>query len=309
MTVNTQKKPPPTCNTGVEKKSLSQRIHWLEVTFKSENEKKLPDSLPKEGIECYPLHGYNSGLKFPDGRMEFTHTNRPDMGLHIQWDGGSLDALSFPALELVKFLHSVGAKFTRIDLANDAIGYNLKAETATEFVTAERKAKQREAENKKKGIKNEAREKGFICRSKKNPCWFDPTFGGWTQYLGTNASEIHCRIYDKAAELGIVADYTRVELVCRAGRAQKAAEAIIRGVDFRSLVAGYVQFPHWLEWQQIMVADAVALPAEKKETATDLWLLNQCAKTLARRLDELGDDELWFKFLEQVKANRAGFVH
>jgi hypothetical protein len=266
----------------VEKKSLSQRIHWLEVTFKSENTKKLPDSLPKEGLECYPLHGYNSGLKFADGRMEFTHTNRPDMGLHIQWDGNSLDGLSFPALELVQFLLSAGAKFTRIDLAVDAQNHNLKPEDAT----------------------NEIREKRFKCRCKKTPAWFDPTFGGWTQYLGTNASEIHLRIYDKAAELGISGDYTRVELVVKGERASKAANAIVRGVDFRSLVKGYVDFPEWKEWREVMVADVITLPAEKKTTATDLWLLNQCAKTLARRLDELGDDDLWFKFLDQVKENR-----
>jgi len=104
--------------------------------------------------------------------------------------------------------------------------------------------------------------------------------------------------------LGIQGDYTRVELVVKAGRAQRAAGEIVRGTDFRALVSGYVQFPKWKEWGEIMAADAVSLPAEKKETATDLWLLNQCAKTLARRLDERGDDELWFQFLEQVKANR-----
>lgn len=277
-----KKNPPPACNTGVENKSVSQRIHWLEVTFKSADGKKLPDSLPQEGIECYPLHGYNTGLKFSDGRMEFTHTTRPDMGLHIQWDGSSLDALSFPALDLVKFLLSAGARFTRIDLATDAIGYNLKPEDAT----------------------NEIRQGRFKCRCKKTPCWFDPIYGGWTQYLGTKASEIHLRIYDKAKELGISGDYTRVELVVRGTRASKAAQAIVHGADFRELVAGYVQFPEWKEWREVMAAHAVALPAEKKETATDLWLLNQCAKTLARRLDERGDDDLWFQFLEQVSANR-----
>jgi len=222
-------------------------------------------------------------LKFTDGRMEFTHTTRPDMGLHIQWDGASLDALTITPLELVQFLSRTGCRFTRIDLATDAIGYNLKAEDAT----------------------NEIREKRFKCRCKKTPAWFDPSFGGWTQYLGTKASEIHLRIYDKAAELGISADYTRVELVVRGKRAQKAAETVVRGIDFRSLVLGYAQFPEWEIWNEVMGADVVSLPAEKKESATDLWLLNQCAKTLARRLDELGDDELWFRFLEQVKHNRA----
>jgi len=214
--------------------------------------------------------------------MEFTHTNRPDIGLHIQWDGASLDRLDMPVLKLVEFLHTERANFTRIDLANDCQNFNLKAEDAT----------------------SEIREKRFKCRCKKTPAWFDPSFGGWTQYLGAKASDIHLRIYDKAAELGITGDYTRVELVVKGRRAQKAAQAVVSGVDFRSLVAGYASFPEWKEWNEVMAANAVSIPAEKKDTATDLWLLNQVAKTLARRLDECDDDELWFRFLEQVKANR-----
>jgi DNA relaxase NicK len=266
----------------VEKKIFSQRIHWLEVTFKPASSKKLPESLPQEGKECYPLHGYNAGQSFSDGRMEFIHTSRPDMGCHIQWDGAACDLCVGGTLPLVAFLLSAGAKFTRIDLANDCQNFGLKAEHAT----------------------REIQEKRFVCRCKKTPCWFDPSFGGWTQYLGTRASEIHLRIYDKAKEMGINADYTRVELVVKGRRASAAAKAIVGGTDYRALVDGYVQFPDWLEWQQIMVADAVSLPAEKKETATDIWLLGQVAKTMARRLNELGDDELWFRFLEQVKANR-----
>jgi hypothetical protein len=279
------KNPPPTCNTGVEKKILSQRIHWLEVTFKSEKDKKLPATLPQEGTECYPLHGYNTGLKFSDGRMEFTHTTRPDMGLHIQWDGASLDALTITPLELVQFLSGMGVRFTRIDLAVDAHNYNLRPQDATEQINA----------------------KKHRCRSKKNPIFADATLPGYTQNLGTNASEIHLRIYDKAAEMGVAGDWTRVELVCRGFRAQTAAQTIVRGTDFRSLVKGYADFPAWPEWCEIMVADAIALPAEKKETATDLWLLNQCAKTLARRLEERGDDELWFMFVDMVSINRQEF--
>lgn len=300
-----QLKPPPACNTGVENKIFSQRIHWIEVTFKPASSKKLPDSLPKEGIECYALNGYNTGLKFPDGRMEFTHTSRPDMGLHIQFSGASLDALNIDPLSLVKFLLSAGAKFTRIDLANDCQNFGLKAEDATREIAAERKAREYDAQRKAEGKKREQRDKRFICRAQKTPAMFDPLFGGWTQYCGTGASEIHLRIYDKAAELGIKADYTRVELVVRKKRAHQAAKAIVSGVDFRQLVAGYAAFPSWQEWAEIMAADATALPAEKKDTQTDLWLLGVCAKTLGRRLSEAGNDDLWFRFLEQVKANRA----
>jgi len=167
-------------------------------------------------------------------------------------------------------------------MAVDAIGWKMHPSQATEQ------------------IKNG----DYVCRARKFPQWGDPKNPGYTQYVGKRPSEIYLCIYDKAAEMGIPGDWSRVELVCKGFRAQTAAKAILSGVDFRALVKGYAHFPEWEEWCEIMVADVVALPAEKKETATDLWLLNQCAKTLARRLDELGDDELWFKFLDQVKANR-----
>ena len=142
------KNPPPACNTGVEKPILSQNIHWLEVTFKSEAHKKLPESLPQEGIECYPLHGYNTGLKFSDGRMEFMHTNRPDMGVHVQWDGTSLTRAETGPLTLLSFLSQTEARFTRIDLAVDCRNFNLKAEDATNEILTEireRKAKDRKS--------------------------------------------------------------------------------------------------------------------------------------------------------------------
>lgn len=273
--------PPPACNTGVEKK-VSLRIDWIEVTFKPAEKRKLPSSLSQESKECYALHGYNSGLQFSDGRKEFVHTDRPDMGLHIQWDGGSLTQGAVDPLTLVQFLSTTEARFTRLDLAVDCYNFGLKPERATDEIRAKR----------------------FRCRCKKTPAWFDPTFGGWTQYLGTKASEIYCRIYDKAAEIGIKGDYTRVELVVRSTRAQKAAQAIVSGVDFRALVVGYVDFTAWQEWREVMAADVHTLQAEKKDSQPKLWLLKQCAPALARVMDEDGDDEFWFRFLDIVRENR-----
>lgn len=276
-------KPPPACNTGVEKKSVSQSIHWLEVTFKSADDRKLPDSLSQEYVECHALHGYNIGSLFSDGRKEFTHSLRPDMGLHIQWDGGALDRSEMPVSLLVEFLYKAGATFTRIDLAVDVIGHGLKPKDAT----------------------NEIENGRHISRAKKCPAWFDPQFGGHTQYIGTKASEIFVRIYDKAAEMGRKGDHTRVEIVLRKSRAIYAAGCIVRGEDFRPLVLGFIRFPEWELWNEVMGAEMVTIQAEKKESATKLWLLKQCAKSLARVLDEDGDDEFWFRFLDAVNTNRV----
>ena len=274
--------PPPFCNTGVEK-SISLSIDWIEGTYKTDGcHRPIPLILTEEGQECTGFHGYNVGRKYQDGRLEMWHTERQEMGLHIQWSGEALKNLPVDALQLVAYLEATNFTFTRLDMAIDVIGHNFKPQTATEHI----------------------RNGDYVCRAQKFQQWGDPKNPGYTQYVGKRPSEIYLCIYDKAAELGIGSDHTRVELRVHKGRAQTAAKAILRGVDFRQLVLGFVRFPKWSQWKKVMGADAVKLPAEKKDSATEEWLLKQCAPALARILDEAGNDTFWFKFIRQVEANR-----
>lgn len=276
------KNPPPVCNTGVEK-CISLSIDWIEGTYKTDgSHRPIPLILTEDGEECTGFHGYNAGRKYQDGRLEMWHNERPDMGLHIQWSGTAASSAPVDALSLVAYLEASGFSFTRLDLAIDVIGYHFKPQTATEH------------------IKNG----DYVCRAQKFPQWGDPKNPGYTQYVGKRPSEIYICIYDKAAELGIGSDHTRVELRVHKGRAQKAAQAILRGVDFRQLVLGFIRFPKWAQWAEIMGADAVKIPAEKKDSATEIWLLKQCAPALAKILDEADDDTFWFKFLRQVEIAR-----
>lgn len=281
--MNSALNPPPLCNTGVEK-SVSLVIDWIEGTYKhNEARRPIPLILTEESIECTAFHGYSVGRKYQDGRIEMTNPMRPDMGLHIQWSGITARSGPVDSLSLVAYLAATGFTFTRLDFAVDARGWDLKPQRATELI----------ADGK------------YKCRAQKFPHWGDAKNPGYTQYVGTKASEIHCRIYDKASEMGKQGDYTRVELVVRGKRAKKAAEMVLRGNDFRQLVLGYIRFQEWPEWDEVMGADAVTIPAEKTESATKKWLLSQCAPALARILDEDEDDAFWFEFLKQVQINRG----
>jgi len=205
------------------------------------------------------------------------------MGYHIQWSGGPVSKAPVDAISLLEYLNATGFTFTRVDFAVDVRGFQLLPQKATELI-------------------NDGK---YTCRAKKAPHWGDALQPGYTQYVGTKASEIHMRIYDKASEQRRTGDYTRVELVVRGKRAQKAVKAVLQGVDFRQLVLGYIRFHGWPEWDEIMGYDAVTIPAEKTESKTREWLLSQCAPALARVLDEDDDDEFWFKFLKQVEVNRG----
>lgn len=277
------KNQPPTCNTGA-KTSVSLSIDWIEGTYKTKQSRRpIPLILTEESIECTGFHGYNVARKYQDGRLEMWHNSRPDMGLHIQWSGDAIKNLQVDALQLVAYLEATSFTFTRLDLAIDVIGMNFSPTLLT-----------REIANG-----------DYVCRAKKFPQWGDPKNPGYTQYVGKRPSEIYLCVYDKAAELGIGSDHTRVELRCHKGRAEKAAKAILQGVDFRQLVLGFVRFPKLPQWEEIMGTNAVKIPKEQKIGATEEWLLKQCAPAIAKILDESEDDTFWFKFLRQVEFARG----
>lgn len=279
----TTKNPPPACNTGVENKILSQSVDWIEGTYHRTDRPILPRELSQEHQECRPFHGYTEAFKFTDGRIELKNPSRPDMGVHIQWSGDALRQTPLPASDLCKYLYSSDFIFTRIDFAIDAYNFDLRPQDATIH------------------IENRA----VSTRAKKFPTICDVRAGGYTQYIGTKASEVYCRIYDKAAELGVQQDYTRVEYVVRGQRAQKAAATVIRNADFRPLVLGFVRFQEWKEWKEIMGADVVTIPTEQKPSATEQWLLRQCAPALARLMVDSGSHDFWFRFKDEVAVQVA----
>lgn len=274
-----QKNPPPTSNTGVEKKSISQNIDWLEVTFRANQQITWPDSLSLEGEQCNGFHGYTVGWKYTDGRILLSNPTRPDMGQHVIWSGESLRKTKMPALELVSFMLAAGASITRIDLAVDCIGYSLMASQATEEIKNGR----------------------YSTRAQKFPTWYDAKNAGYTQYIGTKASDIFARIYDKAAEMDATGDWTRVELSLKSKRAHGAARQIVDGVSHSALLLGFIRFPEWKEWNEAMADFAVTLPTEQKESKTKQWLLKQCAASLAKCMLEDGNDEFYFKFVDEVR--------
>jgi len=281
--MNDNKNPPPLCNTGVEKKSVSLLIDWIAGTYKNDARRPMPLILTEDGQECTGFHGYNAAAKYRDGRLEMWHNMRPEMGYHIQWSGEAVRSAPVDGLSLVAYLAATGFTFTRLDLAIDARGCNLDPRDATKAISSGK----------------------YTTRARKFPQWGDPANIGYTQYVGKRPSEIYLCIYDKAAEMGISGDYTRVELRLGGKRAGIGAMSILRDKDFRKLVLGYVRFPEWKQWGEVMGADAVTLPTEKKDSATKEWLLSQCAPALARVMDEDHDDEFWFRFLKQVQANRS----
>ena len=245
---------------GSGNRILTQKLHWLEGTFKGENSASLPHSLSQVFVETSGFHSYSAGARFEDGRIHLKNEARPEMGEHIIWTGDACDNCPVDIVTLIKHLIAAKFSFTRIDMAVDAINFKLRPQRAT------------------KELKNGR----CKTRAKLSPTNSDPRDLGYTQYVGRKASEIYLRIYDKAEELGIDADYTRVELVVKGRRANFAARQIVQSVDYRAMVVAYADFPAWRQWRTVMDADPVKIPSERKETQTERWLLATCAPALAR---------------------------
>lgn len=277
--IEPEKMTPVPVTRGSEHSFLSQTVDWIEGTFKSRLTVNLPSILSEKFVPCRAFNGYTVGSKYDDGRTHFQNPDRPEMGTHITWDGDACRNCPISPLELVKSLSDAKFSFTRIDLALDFINCNLDPSRATE-----------EIEN--------GRHK---TRARECPYWGTAGGEGYTQYVGKKASEIYLRIYDKAAEMGVQQDHTRVELVVRHERANKAAGEIVGSADFRPLVLGFANFPEWDEWNRAMAVASIKLPAERKTSQTKIWLLRSAASALAKQMILDGDDDFYFKFLDQVQ--------
>jgi hypothetical protein len=189
-----------------------------------------------------------------------SNPDRPEMGQHIIWNGEACGLCPIAPENLIAYLYKVGFSFTRIDFAIDLINCNLNPSQATEEIANGR----------------------VKTRAQQFPFWADAKGKGYTQYIGKKASEVYARIYDKAAEMGVEQDHTRVELITRHGRANHAAFAVSNGCDFRGMVLSFVDFKEWSEWSKAMDVPEIKLPKEQKLGNTEKWLLDACAPALAR---------------------------
>jgi len=263
------KKAPVTVTRGLNTGFFSQKVDWLEGTFKKGTPINLPSILSQNYVETKAFNGYTTASLYSDKRVLMSNSDRPEMGNHIVWNGEACGLCPIAPENLIAYLLKAGFSFTRIDFAVDLINCDIDPAQATEEITNDR----------------------IKTRAQQFPFWANAKGKGYTQYIGKKASEIYARIYDKAAEMGIEQDHTRVELVVRHGRANHAAFAISSGCDFRGLVLSFVNFEKWGQWNKAMDAPKIELPKEQKIGNTEKWLLDSCAPALARTifLDEDGD--------------------
>jgi hypothetical protein len=273
-----QKTAPVTVTRGLNTGFFSQKVDWLEGTFRAGSPINLPTILSQDFVETKAFNGYTTASLYSDKRVMMSNTDRPEMGNHIVWNGEACGLCPVAPENLIKHLRAYGFSFTRIDFAIDLINCNIDPAQATKEIT-----------------------NGDVkTRALQFPFWADAKGKGYTQYIGKKASEVYARIYDKAAEMGIDQDHTRVELVVRHGRANQAAQAVSYGSDFRGMVVSFVNFEKWSEWNKAMDVPEIKLPKEQKIGNTEKWLLDACAPALARTIFLNPEAGFFEKFTDEV---------
>jgi len=278
MNESVKKTAPVTVTRGLDTGFFSQKVDWLEGTFKIGSTLNLPNILSQNYVETKAFNGYTTATLYSDKRVHMSNMDRPEMGNHITWNGEACGLCPINPVDLIKHLRAYGFSFTRIDFAIDFINCNIDPARATEEIT-------------NGDVKTGAQQ---------FPFWADAKGKGYTQYIGKKASEVYARIYDKAAEMGINQDHTRVELVVRHGRANKAAEAVSYGADFRGMVVSFVNFEKWGEWLKAMDTPQIKLPKEQKIGNTEKWLLDSVAPALARVIFLNPKGDFFAKFTDEV---------
>ena len=283
------KKTPVTVTRGSKPTILSQKLHWIAGTFRGRKTHELALNLTQNFEQCKGYLNYPEGSLFEDGRKVFVAPLHPEWGVHMVWSGTACDNCPVDPVHLICALICAGFNFTRIDFAVDAQNFNLRPSQATEEIKNER----------------------IKTRAKECPAWFDVAGKGYTQYIGKKSSEIYLKLYDKAAEMGVDGDHTRIELTVRSERADKAARQAVLRRDFRGMVVSFADFPQWDEWNKAMATTPIKLPSERHETATRKWLIDQCVPSLAREIMKFDGLDFYEKFkaatmieFEQMSNNR-----
>ncbi len=208
----------------------------------------------------------------------FPHLKRLDMGIHLDMPGQACAEVC--GLHLLQELMEMDATFSRVDATLDihAGGLDIKS------------------------LKNEIERKQADTAAKSHQYIISNT--GETLYVGSVSSEKRLRIYDKAAERGIVADWVRVELQVRGDAADALGNYLavegIKGIP--RVIKAFCDFenPVWVE--AMGTEPEVTLETDKRSPNRRRWLMGRVAKSAAS--ESIADPLFWNDFVEAVMAEK-----
>lgn len=284
----------PLMNT-ISENAVTSTVDWLSFTVSWERLRRN-DWLTHDGQEVsvrrlletdatfrrdIALHGYEDCWLSPDLGATRVMVSRPGspMGIHVQLPGQALGALGIE--KALRICRELGGSVSRIDIAVDCKGQSDAADVYGCHISG--------------SMKTRAQKVNMVIGTEGN-----------TVYVGSRTSERYLRVYDKAAQMKMEGNWTRIELECKGEKAKWiAAYVLSEGIQVvGGLIRDYVSCPE-LDWyEDALTREKVEIgkPQAKKMTDTRAWLLGVVAKTLAK--ESKGDDEFLGEFVNLVLTLR-----
>lgn len=267
-------------------------VDWLNFTCYRLNTigwylvaKKFPD---EAWTATKAHHGYTLAAQNNGTARVMVNPDRPDMGQHVQYAGGTLNIYrneGISARDILKHHAAYGDICKRIDLAFDMRDSAINIQTYHERLT-------------NGTARAKAKKHSLILGSD----------GGATLYIGVRGSEQFIRIYDKGIESGMGGNWKRIELELKGSRAIEVSRMLATGDEqdamklAKGLLLGQIDFKtdDWT-W---LTGEAPITIAKAKDNApdTELWLMTQVATAMARVIKKQGTDALLSRFVKRVEA-------
>jgi replication initiation factor len=266
-------------------------IDWLNYTCYRLNRLGwylIAQRYPNEVWSSAPgRHGYTQAAINNAGTRVMVNPNREDMGQHVTYSGGCLNKYRFAGIsahQITKHHSLMGDTCKRIDLALDAHDGAIDIDEYFKLVD--------------EGSASTRAKSWNIIKSQN---------GGRTLYIGSRASEVMLRIYDKAAEQGETYNWKRIELEIKGSRAIEVSKMIAVGNEqqgaeiARGMMKALIDFKT-PDWTEITGANEVVIAKSKDESPdTELWLMTQVATAMARLIKKQGDSKLLERFSKHVQ--------
>lgn len=235
-----------------------------------------------------PRHGYTEAVCNQAGATAMRNITRSDMGVHIGYSGKTINTYrdnGVNTLDMLRWHIARHGTVSRIDLAFDIRNSGLSPSKLYECLS-----------------------NGSATTTAKTYNLIVGSDGGATCYIGSRQSEAFVRIYDKGIESGEGGDWVRVELELKASKARFAAFTMANEPDNKAYLwaqgwlTGFVAFPQ-ATWREFIQQTAIPLSrANKPETDTRKWLMEQVAPAMAKYMNKTGDYNLLTDFMAVLAA-------
>lgn len=250
------------------------------------------------GEELPNGRGFNRAQQLTIGVVHW-HTTQPDQGVSVELTGRDLGASRQAAIPDESLLAHIAAIHGRVSTMDSAVDvYNHRA-NPNDILLAKERGELRT------NVKSIGQYKS--TQKRKSGQWKHAE----TVYIGSPSSERQMKVYNKGAQLGLDADWVRIEMRWRGLYARAAHVAMLQyGIEqtTRSAILSMADYDgRW--WRAAMDGDLAKIePISRPETKTLEWLLGVVFNTLERELDGQHKDVLIGKFAPLIDKHRGDNV-